>query len=613
MATPEERSAAASEQMSVAMANLVTTLTAQQAAADKKARDEEKREAALKETTDMMVEALRENTKFDEDKAKEEKKKVVERKLLGQSEEQYEATLAQRKVAEDAEKELNDMKGILGDSAESNEKYQKVKAKFDKEEAKSKKLEGRRNLFSRFKETKGEAGTGAAVKEFGGTVLKGIGKTFKKIGGFLGQFSKIFSILVIPALVLLVNSPAWGMLKKGIENLIDYLSSDDNFLFGKNGIIKLLVDKFGGLNLAIAGVLGVLTLKFLGFSGLKAAFLGLKFVVTKALIPIVIAIKGAFIAVLGTLTTFFGIAAAPLIAIVAAIAAVGYALFDTFKEVRKKFLEGASVGELIQTAIVNFVGAFYKILDFAKNLLADVLEFFGFENIAKKFREFSFEKIVEDGLNKVFDFFKGIFDFDFQGMFQNMLASVLPKPNSFVGEFVPASVYALAGIDKKTGEKLEDPAAREKRLADEKKQEEARELAQRKKTSKIRKLEDQIISVERIKAQRRRVAKFQRDVDTDRSKAMFFAETPEDQAADREKLLKAKEQLELMEETQAALEGEIAKAKAAPININAPTVNTVNEAPKTENNVTNSSSLKGFGTVGALSAGMGTMASGIGE
>ena len=389
------------------------------------------------------------------------------------------------------------------------------------------------------------------------------------------------------------------MLKKGIENLIDYLSSDDNFLFGKNGIIKKLKDKFGGLNLAIAGVLGVLTLKFLGFSKLKAAFLGLKFVVTKALIPIVIAIKGAFIAVLGTLTTFFGIAAAPLIAIVAAIAAVGYAIYDTFVEVRKKFLEGAGVGELIQTAIVNFVGAFGKILDFAKNLLADVLEFFGFEDIAKSFREFSFEKIIEDALNAVFDFFKKIFDF------KNILRAVLPDPKGFPGKYIPEGVYAAAGIDKETGENLLTP--------EQEKIKKKEEEAQRKKTSKIRKLEDQKISSALIENQKRRVAKFQRDVDTDRSKAMFFAETPEDQAADREKLLKAKEQLELMEETQAALEGEIAKAKAAPININAPTVNTVNEAPKTENNVTNSSSLKGFGTVGALSAGMGTMASGIGE
>jgi len=339
------------------------------------------------------------------------------------------------------------------------------------------------------------------------------------------------------------------------------------------------------------GVLGVLTLKFLGFRGLKVIFAGLK--------TVVLALKGAFVAGLTALSSFLGIAVAPLVAIIAAIAAVGYALYDTFVEVRKKFLEGAGVGELIQTAIVNFVGAFGKILDFAKNLLADVLEFFGFEDIAKSFREFSFEKIIEDALNAVFDFFKKIFDF------KNILRAVLPDPKGFPGKYIPEGVYAAAGIDKETGENLLTP--------EQEKIKKKEEEAQRKKTSKIRKLEDQKISSALIENQKRRVAKFQRDVDTDRSKAMFFAETPEDQAADREKLLKAKEQLELMEETQAALEGEIAKAKAAPININAPTVNTVNEAPKTENNVTNSSSLKGFGTVGALSAGMGTMASGIGE
>jgi len=68
-----------------------------------------------------------------------------------------------------------------------------------------------------------------------------------------------------------------------------------------------------------------------------------------------------------------------------------------------------------------------------------------------------------------------------------------------------------------------------------------------------------------------------------------------------------------MEETQAALEGEIAKAKAAPINISAPTVNTVNEAPKTENNVNQSIAQRAFGSTGALAGGMGYMTSGIGE
>ena len=598
MATPEERSAAASEQMSIAMANLVKTLTAQQAAADKKARDEEKREAALKETTDMMAEALRENTKFDEDTAKEEKKKVVERKLLGQSEKQYEATLAQRKVAEDAKKELNDMKGILGDSAESNEKYQKAKAKFDKEEAKAKKLEGRRNLLSRFKETRGEAGTGAAVKELGGTALAGIGKTFKKIGGFVGRFSKIFSLLVIPALVLLVNSPAWGMLKEGIKNLIDYLSSDDNFLFGKNGIIKKLRDKFGDLNVAIGGVLGLLTLKFLGFSGIKKILVGLKKAVVFLFSPkgaflklkgLFLFLKGVFIKVGAILLKLKAVALSPFVAIVAAFAAVGYALYDTFKEVKKKFLEGAGVGELIQTAIVNFVGAFGKILDFAKNLLADVLEFFGFEDIAKKFREFSFEKIIEDGLNKVFDFFKKILDFDFMGFIKK-----IPFAKETL-EFI--------GIDTTEKPKLTPEQEKIKKEEDE---------AQRKKTSKIRKLEDQKISVERIKAQKRRVAKFQTDVD-DPDSNLIFKETAEEQAADRKKLLKEKEKLERMEETQAALEGEIAKAKAAPINISAPTVNTVNEAPKTENNVNQSIAQRAFGSTGALAGGMGFMTSGIGE
>ena len=51
----------------------------------------------------------------------------------------------------------------------------------------------------------------------------------------------------------------------------------------------------------------------------------------------------------------------------------------------KKFDEGASVGELIQT-VVNFYGAFYKLLDLLRTLF-DVLEFFGFEDLANTFRD----------------------------------------------------------------------------------------------------------------------------------------------------------------------------------------------------------------------------------
>ena len=99
---------------------------------------------------------------------------------------------------------------------------------------------------------------------------------------------------------------------------------------------------------------------------------------------------------------------------------------------------------------MNFYGAFGKLLDFIKDLVADVLEFFGFEDLANTFREFSFEKIVEDALNTVFDFFKSIFDFDFQGMFQNMLAAVLPDPKDALGKLVPAFMHYLGLIKKQS-------------------------------------------------------------------------------------------------------------------------------------------------------------------
>ena len=52
----------------------------------------------------------------------------------------------------------------------------------------------------------------------------------------------------------------------------------------------------------------------------------------------------------------------------------------------------------------------------------------------------------------MFDFFKSIFDFDFQVMFQNMFRYYRPKA---LGKLVPASVL-LVRVDKETGEQLED-------------------------------------------------------------------------------------------------------------------------------------------------------------
>lgn len=522
-----------------------------------------------------------------------------ERRLLGQSEKQYEEMLEQRKRTEESKKQMDELESILGEDAKNNRQYQDAQKKYNKEQLKSQKLERKRSLFQRFKDTKEEKGTGAAVGQLGKTAGEGALKGLKGVFGFIKRFVGIFAALLLPALILFVNSPAFETAKQVLKDFIDYLSpSNPDGPFGPNGFIRMLIDKFGALNLAIAGVLGVLTLKFLGFSGLKAIFAGLK--------TVVLALKGAFVAGLTALSSFLGIAVAPLVAIIAAIAAVGYALYDTFVEVKKKFDEGASVGELIQTAVVNFYGAFGKLLDFIKDLVADVLEFFGFEDLANTFREFSFEKIVEDALNGVINFFKSIFDFDFQGMLQNMFAAVLPDPKDALGKLVPASVYALAGIDKETGEQLEDPAEREKRLEAEKKQEEAQEA----KDKEVRRIQRQLDAGKmEEKGMQARVSRFQKDVDDDRSGATFFAESKEEQAEDLKKLQDEKKKLAEFQEKQRKLQEQLEAAKSAPVMVDGKTIN-VNEGSKTENNVSAQPSMRPSGSTGELAMGAGSMTGG---
>ena len=351
--------------------------------------------------------------------------------------------------------------------------------------------------------------------------------------------------------------------------------------------LKLLVDKFGALEVGIAAVLGFFTLKFLGFAGIKAAFLGLK----TAVVSIVTALG------------------APVIAVIAAIAAVGYALYDTFLEVKKKFDEGASVGVLIETAVVNFIGAFGKILDFVKNLAADVLGFFGVsDETVAKIKGFSLEKMIEDFLTMIIGGIKKLFDYDFSGMLMDMLAAVLPDPDSIVGKLLPAGVYALAGIDKETGGKLEDPEVRAKRLVDEKAKEEAQEAKDKEVRKNVRGLEGQKVNFSVIQDKKRRIANLQRDVD-DPDSNFFSKETKEEQAADLKKLQTEQKKLDELLKRNAALDEQIIKAQSAPI-IVAPS-STVNEAPKTSNNVSTSASLKPTGTTGAIANGGGSMAGGF--
>ena len=278
----------------------------------------------------------------------------------------------------------------------------------------------KRSMFDRFAgdDKPGVGGApGASVGEGGGEegggFMKKFGGFFKLIKGFVG----ILAVAIIPALAYFMNDPK--IFAKMKEYLFDFIDG-----------VAFMIDKFGLINTAILGLLGVLAIfnPFTSITLMKTIFL---------------AIKGALMTGLTALSTFLGIAILPLVAIIAAVAVVGYALYDTFLEVKKAFDEGASVGELIRVAFVQFFGAFGKLLDFAKNMIADVLAFFGFEDLAKIFKEFSFEKVFEDFFGKVFDngekliksfvnlfsaviarvvkFFTDIFDIDFKALFSGIL------------------------------------------------------------------------------------------------------------------------------------------------------------------------------------------------
>ena len=162
------------------------------------------------------------------------KRENIERKLLGQSEKQYDAMLKQRKVTEESKKAMEDIEAVLGEDAKNNKQYQEAQKTFNKQQQKAQKLEARRSLLTRFKDTKEEKGTGAAVKEVGGTALEGLKKTFAPMKGIFDKFGGIFKLLILPALLLIVNSPIFETIKEKIKGFIDFFGEEGPF--GEKGI-----------------------------------------------------------------------------------------------------------------------------------------------------------------------------------------------------------------------------------------------------------------------------------------------------------------------------------------------------------------------------------------
>ena len=154
------------------------------------------------------------------------RRETIEKKLLGQNERQYNATLKQRKAVEDSQKKLSDLEDILGSAATNNKRYQNAQLKLEKEKSKLAKREARRSLFGRFKDA--PAALGQSVKNLRENALPALAKTFDGVLGFIKRLGGIFALLILPALALLVNSPYWGMLKQKIKDLIDWFAAPDN-------------------------------------------------------------------------------------------------------------------------------------------------------------------------------------------------------------------------------------------------------------------------------------------------------------------------------------------------------------------------------------------------
>jgi hypothetical protein len=128
-------------------------------------------------------------------------------------------------------------------------------------------------------------------------------------------------------------------------------------------------------------------------------------------------------------------------------------------------------------AITGFINSIFGgILDLLKDGVSWVLNLFGFENSSKFLDSFSFQELIAQGIEGLFNFFRDSVSFIID-MFKNpgqlmdklasigdtateglkkILRSLLPNPSaggvqSIAAKLIPDSVYEFAGMDPKTG------------------------------------------------------------------------------------------------------------------------------------------------------------------
>jgi len=258
-----------------------------------------------------------------------------------------------------------------------------------------------------------------AVKAFGGGI-------FTKIGNFFGGETSIFK-----------------RMKTAIDPVIDIVKNMSGGIFTKIGNVFQSIKNFGATLMSPFKVIGDL----LGMGGDAAKATKGGGGIVKTIMGFLSPMKSVFKAMAG-LGRILG---APLTIIMGLIDAG----FETKDAVEKSEGFFASILNGIFGAIGGFIdGAFLQVADLLKDGIAWIAGFFGFTEIEEELNSFSFSKIFNDMLDKVYEFVNKLFNNPME-MLRDISESVLGTKitNTLFGkknaDVTVEDFYGMTDIGKK--------------------------------------------------------------------------------------------------------------------------------------------------------------------
>ena len=542
----------------------------------------------LEEQRDAAVYAV---AAADEANNKAERREEIERRLLGQTEKQYDEMLEQRKVAEEAKKEMEEIEAVLGEDAKNNKQYQEAQKRYNKEQLKAQKAERKRSLFQRFKDTKEDKGTGAAIGELAGRgkdlAGKALSKIFEPIKGLFSKFAAVFSVFLL-GLVALVNSPMFETIKKALFDFVDF--------FAEN-VYPVLVD-------------------------LKNFFLN-------TIVPALIKIKDDVMPIFKQL--YDDVLKPVYDAFIAFMGKEGGGLdilmeglkkqFENFKNIFQNvvdLLKGIVTGDfkLIKESVANLGANVLKaIKDYVDTVLKFILSAFGVEGEGKTGTEMLG--------NVVSDFFKSIVD-AVMNIFDGVMRGVQTAVRAVAGDTIGDAIFGKRDVrDMTAEERLEESKDLKDDLKD--KEEDVEDAAKEteKAEKKLKEIQEEKAKLEakgdtldnRQKSRLNQLKKSEASAEEKlTAKRLDEKEARDELTADKERIRKLEEaNLPTKGQSKELNEKQMEKAandnKSGTALVDAST-KTVNEAPKTENNTTTPPSMRPSGSTGELAMGAGSMTGG---